>query len=80
MDTDLALLVIRLALGPMLVIHGVNEVAGAGGLKGTESWFLALGSRPAWLHARVAAATEITAGVFLTLGLLTGPATLNQRD
>lgn len=73
MDADLGLLLIRLALGPMLVVHGVNKVAGVGGLKGTERWFDAVGLRPAWLHARVAAATEIAAGLLLTIGLLTGP-------
>lgn len=74
MDVDLALLILRLALGPMLVLHGSNKVFGAGGLGGTTAWFDSLGLKPAWLHARIAAATEIGAGLFLTLGLLTGPA------
>ena len=69
-ELDVATLVLRLALGPMLVLHGVNKVRG--GLSGTESWFESLGLRPGWFHARVAAATEIGAGVLLTLGLLTG--------
>lgn len=72
MDVDLAQLIIRLALGPMLVLHGANKVWGGGGLTGTAGWFESLGLRPAWLHARVAAVTEIAAGVLLTLGLLTG--------
>jgi putative oxidoreductase len=71
MDIDLGLLVIRLALGPMLVAHGANRAFGPGGLTGTEGWFAALGLRPVWLHARLAAATEITAGTLLMLGLLT---------
>ncbi|MGX9889163.1 DoxX family membrane protein [Streptomyces sp. NPDC002276] len=37
-------------------------------------WFASLGLRPAWLHARLAAGTEIVAGVLLGLGLLTGAA------
>ncbi len=65
---DLAALVLRLALGPMLVAHGTNKIAGGGGLKGTAGWFEGLGLRPGWLHARVAAATEIGAGTLLTLG------------
>src|SRR5690606_22388260 len=69
---DLGLLVLRLALGPMLVVHGWNKVKGAGGLAGTTGWFEALGLRPAALHARLAAVTEIAAGLLLTLGLLTG--------
>lgn len=71
MDADLGLLVIRLALGPMLVTHGLNKVLGPGGLSGTQGWFESLGLRPAWLHARLAAFTEIGAGVLLTVGLLT---------
>jgi putative oxidoreductase len=76
MDTDLALLILRLALGPMLVAHGTNKVFGSGGLAGTQRWFEALGLRPAWLHARVAALTEIGAGLLLTFGLLTGLAAM----
>lgn len=69
-ELDVASLVLRLALGPMLVLHGLNKVQG--GLSGTAGWFESLGLRPGWLHARVAAATEIGAGVLVTLGLLTG--------
>lgn len=71
MDVDLGMLLIRLALGPMLVLHGYNKVFGAGGLVGTTGWFRSLGLRPAAVHARMAAATEIVAGVLLTVGLLT---------
>ncbi|WP_416958053.1 DoxX family protein [Streptomyces sp. Agncl-13] len=74
MAHDLGMLVIRLALGLMLVAHGVNKTFGSGGLAGTTSWFASLGLRPAWLHARLAAGTEIVAGVLLGLGLLTGAA------
>ena len=69
-ELDVATLVLRLALGPMLVLHGLNKVRG--GLSGTAGWFESLGLRPGGLHARVAAATEIGAGVLVTLGLLTG--------
>jgi putative oxidoreductase len=72
MDLDLGLLIVRLALGPMLVLHGWNKVFGGGGLTGTAGWFEGLGLRPGWLHARLAAATEIGAGLLLTLGLVTG--------
>jgi len=71
-DTDLGLLLVRLALGPVLLVHGLNKVAGTGGIGGTTRWFDGLGLRPAWLHARLAAATEVGAGTLLTLGLLTG--------
>jgi putative oxidoreductase len=72
MDIDLGMLVVRLALGPMLFVHGWNKVAGAGGIQGTTRWFDGMGLRPARLHARLAAATEVGAGVLVTLGLLTG--------
>ncbi|NHA66510.1 DoxX family protein [Phycicoccus flavus] len=72
MDLDLGMLLIRLALGPMLVVHGYNKVWGGGGLDGTAGWFEGLGLRPGWLHARLGAGTELVAGVLVTLGLLTG--------
>ncbi|WGL54047.1 DoxX family protein [Nocardioides sp. BP30] len=72
MDLDLGLLILRLALGPMLVAHGWNKARGAGGFAGTAAWFEGLGLRPGWLHARLAAATELGAGALMTLGLLTG--------
>ncbi|MCX4767718.1 DoxX family protein [Streptomyces sp. NBC_01275] len=72
MGHDIGMLVIRLALGLMLVAHGSNKAFGPGGLGGTTAWFASLGLRPAWLHARLAAAMEIAAGVLLGAGLLTG--------
>jgi len=74
LDTDLGMLFVRLALGPMLLAHGWNKVFGAGGLEGTVRWFEALGLRPARWHARLAAVTEIGAGVLMAAGLATGPA------
>ncbi|WP_109526568.1 MULTISPECIES: DoxX family protein [Nocardia] len=68
-SSDLAALVLRATLGPMLVAHGWNKVAGPGGLEGTIRWFDGLGLRPAPAHARMAAATEIAAGMGLALGL-----------
>ena len=66
--TDLPALMLRLAVGPMMVIHGVNKVRGPGGLEGTAGYFESLGLQPAAVHARVAAATEIGTGVMLTVG------------
>ncbi|XUL86028.1 DoxX family protein [Streptomyces galilaeus] len=74
MADDLGMLVIRLALGLMLIAHGANKAFGSGGLRGTTAWFAALGLRPAWLHARLAAGTETVAGALLGLGLLTSAA------
>jgi putative oxidoreductase len=68
---DESLLILRLALGGMLAAHGLNKVLGPGGIEGTTRWFTGLGLRPAWLHARLAAATEIGAGLLMAAGLLT---------
>ncbi len=69
--TDAAALILRLAVGPMMVVHGMNKVRGPGGLDGTTSYFDSLGLQPAHVHARVAAATEIGTGTLLTLGTMT---------
>lgn len=74
MNLDLAMALVRLALGPMLTVHGLNKVFGSGGLAGTTRWFAGLGLRPAAWHARAAALTEIAAGALLTLGLFTAVA------
>ncbi len=65
------LLLLRLCLGLFLAYHGYNKVFGGGGLKGTASWFGSIGMKwPQW-QARLAAATEIGAGLLLAVGLLT---------
>jgi len=68
-EKDFASLALRAAIGPMLIAHGTNKVFGSGGLAGTTRWFEALGLRPAAVHARMAAATEIGAGTLITLGV-----------
>ncbi|MBG0857155.1 DoxX family protein [Streptomyces spinoverrucosus] len=65
---DLAALTLRATLGPMLFAHGWNKVNGPGGIEGTTGWFEALGLKPAAVHARMAAGTEMAAGLGLTLG------------
>ncbi len=70
-ESDLAALVLRLTIGPMMVVHGMNKVRGPGGLEGTERYFASLGLQPAAVHARVAAATEIGTGTLITFGAAT---------
>jgi putative oxidoreductase len=65
---DGPVLLLRLAIGPMLIAHGYNKVFGKGGLTGTTAWFDSLGLKPANVHARMAAATEIGSGALITLG------------
>ena len=66
-----AMLLLRLCLGLFLAYHGYNKIFGGGGLSGTAGWFGSIGMKwPAW-QARLAAGTEIGAGVLLAAGLLT---------
>ncbi len=68
---NLGLLLLRLCLGLFLAYHGYNKVFGGGGLAGTAGWFGSIGMKwPQW-QARIAAATEIGAGLMLAAGLLT---------
>jgi putative oxidoreductase len=68
---DAALLALRVVFGVFLSYHGYNKVFGGNGLAGTASWFGGIGMRwPKW-QARIAAATEIGAGLMFAAGLLT---------
>lgn len=70
-QANLSLLVLRLVFGLFLAYHGYNKVFGGGGLKGTAGWFGAIGMRWPRSQARIAAATEMGAGVLFAAGLLT---------
>src|SRR5712671_5300231 len=68
---DLALLVVRVAVGATMIAHGYNHIYRGGRIKGTAGWFASLGMRPGILHAWLASLTELAAGAGLVLGLLT---------
>jgi putative oxidoreductase len=68
---NLALLVLRLAVGAVMLAHGLNHIFGGGKIAGTGRWFESLGMRPGPLHAWLASITEVVAGVLLVVGLLT---------
>ncbi len=68
---DFALLVLRVVLGVTMAAHGYNKFFGKGGLNGTAGWFDSIGMKPGMFHARVAATTEMSAGLGLAVGLLT---------
>jgi putative oxidoreductase len=68
---NLALLVARLFFGIGLAYHGYNKVFGGGGLTGTAGWFRSLGMKWPDLQARMAAGTELGAGLLFAAGLLT---------
>ncbi|HEX3548053.1 MAG TPA: DoxX family protein [Mycobacterium sp.] len=68
---DTGLLILRVVLGLTLAAHGYNKFFGPGGLNGTAGWFASIGMKPGMFHARVAATTEMSAGLGLAAGLLT---------
>lgn len=68
---DVGILLLRLALGNFLAYHGWNKVFGANGLSGTAAWFSSIGFKWPSVQARLAAATEIGAGLMFAFGLLT---------
>ncbi len=68
---DAALLALRVVFGLFLAYHGYNKVFGGNGLQGTAKWFGGIGMRwPHW-QARIAATTEIGAGVLFAAGFIT---------
>lgn len=68
---DLGLLILRVALGGVMLAHGVNHIVGGGKIAGTARWFGSMGMRPPLLHAWLASVVEVGAGVLLLVGLLT---------
>ena len=65
---DTASLILRLWVGLVIALHGLNH---ARSLDGTARWFASIGFRSARIQAAASAAVEIGAGVLLALGLLT---------
>ncbi len=68
-QVDIASLVLRVALGVTIALHGANKVRSAASLEGTAGWFASIGMRLPKLQARMAAGSEIIAGLLLTVGL-----------
>ncbi|MDQ2635358.1 MAG: DoxX family protein [Actinomycetota bacterium] len=68
---DFGLLFLRVVLGVTMAAHGYNKFFGGGRIPGTAGWFESIGMKPGTLHARVAATTEMAAGIGLAVGLLT---------
>jgi putative oxidoreductase len=68
---DFAILLLRVVLGLTMAAHGYNKFFGGGRIPGTAGWFDSIGMKPGLFHARVAATTEMSAGIGLALGLLT---------
>ena len=64
-------LIVRVAVGIVMIAHGYNHIFRGGKIKGTAGWFASLGMKPGILHAWLASLTELGAGAMLILGLLT---------
>jgi putative oxidoreductase len=67
----LGLLLLRSAVGVVMLAHGINHIVGGGKIAGTARWFASLGMRPGRFHAWLASITEVAAGALLIVGLLT---------
>jgi len=70
-EYNAAMLLLRVAFGLTMAAHGYAKVFKGGKLAGTAGWFDSIGMKPGALHARLAAGTEILAGIGLAVGLLT---------
>jgi putative oxidoreductase len=68
---DLALFLFRLAVGTVMLAHGIRHIFGGGKIAGTAKWFGSMGMRMPLAQAWLASLTEVGAGALLVLGLLT---------
>src|SRR5690606_23175360 len=70
-ELSLALLILRLVVGPVFAFHGFAKITRGGKLEGTARWFDSMGMKPGKVHARAAAFGELATGTCLALGLFT---------
>ncbi|CAN5567094.1 hypothetical protein BH20VER1_BH20VER1_18190 [soil metagenome] len=68
---DLALFILRVALGVCFVVHGLGKlgVVGPGNMAGFTGWLQALGLPFPALQARIAMLSELVGGALITVGL-----------
>ncbi len=64
-------LVLRCAVGAVMLAHGINHIFGGGRIAGTGRWFASLGMKPGIVHAWFASLAEVGGGALLVLGLVT---------
>ena len=67
----LGLAILRVAVGVIMLAHGINHIFRGGKIQGTAGWFASLGMKPGILHAWLASLTEVGAGAMLIAGLFT---------
>lgn len=65
---DLALLLIRLWVGSVMVLHGINH---GRNIEGTARWFDSVGFKHAKINARFSSAGEMAIGLSIAAGFLT---------
>jgi len=70
-EFNVALLILRVALGLTMAAHGYGKFFQGGRIPGTAGWFDSIGMKPGKVHALLAASTEVAAGLGLALGLFT---------
>ena len=68
---DFASLLLRFALGGMIVLHGLNKMKSKASLEGTGQWFASIGMLHSKKQALAAALAETVSGVLILLGLFT---------
>jgi putative oxidoreductase len=68
---SLGLAIFRIAVGGIMLAHGINHIFGGGKIRGTAGWFASLGMKPGIFHAWMASLAEIGGGILLILGLFT---------
>jgi putative oxidoreductase len=72
MNMDLALLVLRLAVGVVIMGHGLMKlgwVGKGGSVSGTAGWFSSMGLRPGTFWAWIVVLAEAGGGLLTALGL-----------
>lgn len=72
--TDLGLMLLRVGLGALLIVHGLQKIFGwwgGSGLSGFEGSLADLGYQHAGLLTYVGAGAQVAAGLLLVLGLFT---------
>jgi len=76
---NMALLIVRLVVGPLFAGHGAQKLFGwfgGHGLQGTGGFFEGIGFRPGYAFALLAGAGELIGGLLLACGLFTPAAAL----
>lgn len=68
---DAALLLLRVVVGGVVLVHGLNHAFGGGRLPGAARWFESLGLRHGMMQAAMSSIVEIGAGALIALGFLT---------